>query len=285
MTFFNFDDKRIQRAFNRISSTDNKNNKIDSQQEMDALAQLLSGVKHQISKHDMALLKSQALNFENKNIKKEYKNITGTNGNRIIDTEAEYKIAKDFLEKHRENMSIQDISLWKNMLDMYQSENPKIVINANVKQGSILQISIGENLSNKIISVDEQKQLSDKKNISPQPFPKANEKTEEKNITIENDLDKKKENEISKDTLHSKEYKIKKGDYWYKMIEENYDVKSSAEIMEIVRILKNEYFKNNKEELMKQGYKTSRANFFLKAGDIYKLPTSVIVKGKTIKLK
>lgn len=283
MSFFNFDNKRIQQAFNRIASVDNKANRIDSEREENALANLLSGAKRDITKHDIALLQSQALNFDNKDIKREYKAIAKKSGDREINTDEEYDLAKQFLENNRDNMSPQDISIWENMMEAYQPENPKIIINANVEEGAVLQIAIGENLTNSVSVGDVEPQLP----IEQKEEEPVVQLEEENSIDV---VDNNDEVEVEPQPLESsapatREYSIKKGDYWYSMIMENYNVSSHSDIMKIVRILKEDYFDKHKTELTKQGYNSAKAGFFLKVGEVYNLPQTVEIDGKIVELK
>lgn len=309
MSFFNFDDKRIQHVFNRIASIDNKSNKIDSEQEENALADLLSGCLNSdgnVSEHDIALLRSGALNFDNRKIKKQYKAFAkADNKNREIDTKNERDLAKEYLEKNRDNMSFQDISIWQNMVGadtVVQQENPHTVIKikADVAEGAVLQIAIGNNLTNIIEEGDGDSELEDTENLDDevvalrQDVQPTDDKAEAK-VPLEN-TDKEKVSsgsveqkaqpvEVVQPEIQTREYKIQGGDYWYKMVQENYGISAHNEVMQVVRKLKQEYFEANKSKLIQQGYTSPRAGFFPKAGEILNLPLVVQIDGKSVELK
>lgn len=302
MPYFKFDDKKIQKAFNRIASVDNKSNKIDSEREVEAIGNLLSGCEGKISKHDIALLLSQTLEFDNKDIKKAFKEISGQNGNREIDTDEEYELAKKFLEENQDNMSDNDVSLFKNLMDVFKSNTQKIVINANVQNGGTLQIAIGENLTNSINSNAEDSlktELSQDEAPDEHNNPPDNNLDEDVVLTDETDetevvVSDVKETSASDVPIEKpmtpvedavREYKVKGGDYWYKIIQENYNLSSHNEIMQVVRKFKQEYFEANKFELTKQGYNTPNDGFFPKAGYVFNLPKIITINEKTVELK
>lgn len=81
------------------------------------------------------------------------------------------------------------------------------------------------------------------------------------------------------------QYKVKKGDYWYNVVAEQYGLSSGSEIMKIVRHLKDEYFEENKKDLTKQGYNNSKDGFFPKSGGVLQLPDSIEIEGIKYKLK
>ena len=142
MTFLKFDDSRIKKAFNRITSMDNNSGKINSDRERDAVASLISGVSHQISKHDLALLKSGSLNFDNKDVKKDFKNSIDKNGNRKIDTEEEFNAVKKYLEENSDNLNNNDKNLLTNMMDSFSS-SPKVVVNV-IGNNNKVQVTVGD---------------------------------------------------------------------------------------------------------------------------------------------
>ena len=69
------------------------------------------------------------------------------------------------------------------------------------------------------------------------------------------------------------------------MVQENYSVSSHAEIMQIVRYFKDAYFEQNRLELTRKGFSSSKGGFFLGVGEIFSLPNNVDIGGKTYSLK
>ena len=268
MTFLKFDDSRIKKAFNRITSMDNNSGKIDSDRERDAVASLISGVSHQISKHDLALLKSGSLNFDNKDVKKDFKNSIDKNGNRKIDTEEEFNAVKKYLEENSDNLNNNDKNLLTNMMDSFSS-SPKVVVNV-IGTNNKVQVTVGDDNTTTITEKPKEAINDSIKVIEDIETTKA--KTPEE----END---------NQPIATTKQYEVKKGDYWYRMVKENYNTSSEVEVKQIIRKFKDEYFNKNKASLIKQGYTSSKSGFFLKVGEKYDLPTQVEVDGKIITIR
>ncbi len=81
------------------------------------------------------------------------------------------------------------------------------------------------------------------------------------------------------------EYTVKQGDYWYKIVSEQYNISNGNDINAIVRQLKNEYYQSHKESLNKKGITSSRGNFMSPVGSNIEMPVTVEVNGRTYKIK
>lgn len=87
------------------------------------------------------------------------------------------------------------------------------------------------------------------------------------------------------DKITTKPYQVKKGDYWFKVVQEKYNVNSAEEVHEIVRKLKDEYFEANKKDLIKAGYTSSKSGFFPRANETLELPELIKIGEDSYSLK
>ena len=148
-------------------------------------------------------------------------------------------------------------------MDCFRKDT-KVVVNIEGNNNNV-QVIVGDNNTTTINEILE---------ATPKKTTETVEETEEVPIKPE---------ETSKQ--EPKPYKVQKGDYWYQMVKQNYNAASESEIKQIIRKLKDEYFNNNRDKLIKQGYTSSKSGFFLKVGETFNLPQEVEINGKTITLK
>ena len=284
MTYLKFDDSKVKKAFRNIANNCSPNRKIDNDYEKQLLSTFLSNNKDQLTKFDIALLKSGTTRFEDKNIKKAYKKIAEGNNNHKLDTPEEIKTAKNFLEKNKNNMSISDIKLFSNLIEAGDTTAGDIFIKIDGDNNNVIVVKGKDNrIETRTVTSPVEQQEKNEENTE-KTTPSTNNESA-KATTASND-----ENAIKIETpktqpQQEKLYTIQSGDYWYKMVEENYNTASPKEIMQIVRKFKHEYFKNNEQKLRSKGYTSEKAGFMLKVGEQIALPINIVIDGKTISLK
>jgi len=310
MSYFRFEDKKIQREFFKIASKDNKMRKIDSEYERKLLNDLLSQNKKNLSKHDIALLEAQTLNFEDKGLKKEYRKISNQNGkNRKIDTEKEKELFKKLIkELDSEKISENDKRVLEKM--GYYDLDKTINVDLNIEEGAQVEnLIIGKfgdeeytryNLSvngekiveNKVLDgINLDVNLEELNNKLP-PIGSGDKiptdlvgaelgKGLDSKFSAENALpaEKKSPTPVKDDESKVVKYEVKKGDYWYKVVAEKYNISNHQDISKIVRKLKDAYFDKNKAELTKQGHANSKSGFMPKIGQHLELPAEIEIDG------
>lgn len=216
--------------------------------------------------------------FDNKEVKNTYKSIAKmSKGNRksrkCIDTDEERNALRAYVSANLDNINTNDLYVLS-QLSGIDFSTPILNIEIQGDNNDVLIVT-GEN------------------NTGIDTFVKQTQSVETQPIQAVEELEQKaaKEEVIQEPVLEQTDkpkttpYKIKKGDYWYKIISEHYETASNSEIMAIVRKFKQEYFEANKKDLIRKGYASAKSGFFLPVGSTFELPETVEVNGKTYKQK
>lgn len=215
--------------------------------------------------------------FDNKEVKQAYKSIAKmSDGNRksrkIIDTDEEKNALKAYVSANWNNINTNDRYVLSQLsgIDFYSP-----VLNIGI-QGNNNNVLIVTNENNTIVDTF----VKQEKTAKFQPMPTNDSSGEEAN---KEEI----QTPILEETVKpkTKSYSIKKGDYWYKMVSEQYEISSNSEIMAIVRKFKQEYFEKNQNNLIRKGYTSAKSGFFLPVGGTFELPETVEINGKSYKLK
>lgn len=218
--------------------------------------------------------------FDNKEVKNTYKSIAKmSDGNRkskkIIDTDEERNALRAYVSANWDNINTNDRYVLS-QLSGIDFSTPVLNVEIEGNNNDVLIVT-GEN-NTVVDTFVKQKETveTDPVEVIKEPETEIEEVQEE---TIQNTVLEQPE------TPKTKPYNIKKGDYWYKMVSEEYETASNSEITAIVRKFKQEYFEKNKSDLIRKGYTSAKSGFFLPVGSTFELPETVEVNGKTYKLK
>ncbi len=208
--------------------------------------------------------------FDNKEVKNTYKSICKmSDGNRksrkIIDTDEERNALRTYVDTNRDNINDNDMHVLS-VLSKMDLSVPTANVEVKGNNNSVLVV-VGND------------------NTVVDTFKKHEESAEaqEEQVVEKQEVEDLKEEQPQESK--TKSYTVQKGDYWYKMVSEQYETASNSEIMEIVRKFKQDYFEANRNDLIRKGYTSAKSGFFLSVGSAFKLPETVEVNGKSYKLK